>query len=265
MLKNNPDYLAFLEGLDPVNKAQLLHGNWNVKAEGNNYFKRDRLIEVDSVPSGAVYARGWDLASQEVTTQNKDCDFSTGIKLAKDREGFYYLLGDHCSANYDELLDEYGRFRKRPAERDRTIIEQGFHDGVECTIVLPIDPGAAGKVAFQELAKRIISEGLSVKADPCPTNKDKLTKFTPFADAVEAGLVRIVRRTFDLKSYNSLMAELERFSGERSGRAANMKDDRPDACATAFNWLAQKKISPIVRRNQAHQKTIASNMLVLNN
>lgn len=261
MIENNPDYLAFLEGLDPVNKAQLLHGNWNVSAEGNNYFKRENLVKVDKLPHGIVWARGWDLASQEVTAQNKDCDFSTGIKLGKDSDGFYYLAGDYCSDNKDDLLDEYGRFRKRPKERDDIIAKQGFYDGTDCTIVLPVDPGAAGKVAYQESAKRLISQGLSVKQDPAPATHDKLRKFTPFADAVEAGLVRVYMPSFDTKSFKSFCDELERFDGERSGRSVSAKDDRCDAVATAFNFLTKTRNVRIVTRNQLRQPTAAAERL----
>lgn len=261
MLKSNPEYLSFLEGLDPINKAQLLHGNWNVKAQGNNYFKGENLVKVNELPLNIKWVRGWDLASQEVTAQNKDCDFSTGVKLGRCPNGYYYLAGDYCRSNYDDLLDEYGRFRKRPGERDKIIAEQGFHDGVDCTIVLPVDPGAAGKVAFQELAKRLMDQGLSVQKDPTPTNKDKLTRFRPFADAVEAGLVRIYIPSFDTKSMKSLIDELERFDGERSGRSVSAKDDRTDGVASAFNYLSQSKRVPIVVRNQTHQDTLSKEIL----
>lgn len=261
MLESNPNYLAFLEGLDPINKAQLLHGNWKVRATGNNYFKRENLIEVDKLPNDIIWARGWDLASQEITTQNKDCDFSAGIKIGKDRNGFYYLVGDYHRDNYDELLCEYGRFRKRPAERDDIIANQGYQDGNDCVIVLPVDPGAAGKVAYQELAKRLMSKHLRVRQDPMPTNKDKLTKFRPFTDAVEAGLVRIYTPSFDLKSKNSYFDELERFNGERSGRSVSAKDDRVDATATAFNYLVGARNHKVVERNQKKSTTLANNVL----
>ena len=253
MMETNPDYLAFLEGLDPVNKAQLLHGNWNVKAQGNNYFKRENLVKVTELPAKLTLARGWDLASQEVTAQNKTYDFSCGIKLGKCPQGYYYLLGDYIKENYDELLDEYGRFRKRVGERDRIITQQAYHDGPDCVVVLPVDPGAAGKTAFECMAKRFIDDGVRVQKDPTPTNKNKLTRFAPFADAVEAGLVRVYTPSFDTKSFNSLCEELEKFDGARS--SAGRRDDRVDAVATAFNYLSQARVVPITSRNQTHQDT----------
>jgi len=259
MKETNPDYLAFLEGLDPVNRAQLLDGNWNVRAEGNNYFRRENLVQVDKVPPNIAWARGWDLASQEVTAQNKNCDFTTGIKLGKDSHGFYYLVGDYHESNFDNDLQMYGRFRKRPGERDRIISDQGHYDGVDCIIVLPVDPGAAGKVAYQELAKRLMADGLRVKPDPTPHNKDKLTRFTPFADAVEAGLVRVIKSSFPPGAYNDLCTELEKFDGERS--TTTRRDDRADAVATAFNYLTQKRNIKIIPRNQRREYTLAAERL----
>jgi len=187
MMKNNPEYKAFLEGLGPVDKAQLLHGNWNVRAEGANYFRRENMVKVPTKPFNAVWARGWDKASQEPTTQEKHPDFTACAKLGKCPDGFYYLVGDHVESNNEKGLEEYGRFRKRPGERDKIIAQQGHYDGEDCAIVLPIDPGAAGKVEFAESAKKLLAEGLRPKQDPVPNTQNKLSRFEPFASAVEAG------------------------------------------------------------------------------
>ena len=268
MMKNNPRYVSFLKGLNPVDKARLLYGNWNVRPESATYFNRNKLIEIEQseVPEGLVYARGWDLASQQATEANKDMDFSASIKMGRDpKTGYYYIFGDFTSDNYDRFVEEYGRFRKRSGERDAIIISQGQYDNEingECTVVLPVDPAAAGKIAFEEAAKRLIGEGLRVRKDPVPVNKSKLSRYMPFCDAVEAGLVRIVNSTFpDQRTLDSYLSELERFTGERSGRNKANKDDRVDATATVFNYLTQAKSVKIVRRNQNKTTTMAAKYL----
>jgi predicted phage terminase large subunit-like protein len=262
MIKNNPSYLSFLKGLNPTDRAQLLDGNWDVKAEGANYFKRENLGKLDSVPLGRIkWARGWDTASQEITTNNKDPDFTAGTKMGKCKDGYYYIVGQHHPENKDKHLGQFGRFRERPQKRDKLIAKQGHMDGVECTIVLPVDPAAAGKVAYEEAAKRLIAEGLSVKKDPVPNNKNKLTKYTPFADAVEAGLVFIVESTFDRATLEAFYKEHENFDGERSGRSVESKDDWSDSTATVFNFLAQSRVRNLVVRNQQDDRTRAADML----
>ena len=256
----NPDYEAFLEGLGPVDKAQLLHGNWNVRAEGANYFKRANLIKLDRRPLNAIWARGWDKASQEPTIHEKSPDYTAGVKLGKCPDGFYYLVGDHIDDNKDTDSNVYGRFRKRPGERDKIIAKQGHYDGDDCHIVLPIDPGAAGKVEYQESAKKLLAEGLPVKVDPVPNNKNKLSRFEPFASAVEAGLVRVIPNTFStIESLNKLYDELEKFDGTRSTRSR--KDDFVDSIATAFNYLCQTRSIRVVKRNQKRVATLAKDLL----
>ena len=264
MMKSNPEYKAFLEGLGPVDKAQLLHGNWNVRAEGANYFKRDRMIKVLSKPLDAVWARGWDKASQEPTTTEKHPDFTAGVKLGKDRHGFYYLVGDYDPDNkQDDLTDIYGRFQKRAGERDKIIAKQGHYDGEECVVVLPIDPAAAGKVEYAEAAKKLLGEGIRCQPDPVPNNKNKLAKFAPFADAVEAGLVRVVESSFPNKqTLNTIYDELEKFDGERSTRTK--KDDLVDSIATAFNFLTLSRSIKVVKRNQTRVDTLAKGVIDMN-
>ena len=263
MLENNPEYLAFLEGLGPVDKAQLLHGNWNVKAEGANYFKRDNLVKVDKSPEGCVWARGWDKASQEPTTQEKYPDFTASTKIGKSYDGYYYIRGDHAEDNKDATTCLYGRFRNRAGERDRKILNQAQEDGEDCVVVFPIDPGAAGQVEFQESSKRVIAEGYRCQRDPAPSNKNKLARFAPFADAVEAGLVRIVESSFkDKQSLNKFYDELEKFDGERSTRMK--KDDWVDSTATTFNYLTQARNIKVVKRNQGHKSSIAVDVIKKN-
>ena len=164
--------------------------------------------------------------------------------MIKTQDGRYTILGDYTEDNRDTGDTEiYGKFRKRAGERDRIIQKQGEYDGEECIVVLPVDPGAAGKVEFQEASKKLLEAGLIPKADPAPATKSKLIKFTPFAVACENGLVDIVESSFrDRKSLEAFYKELEAFNGERSSRVR--KDDLADCSATAFNFLAKETVIP---------------------
>lgn len=244
MLETNPDYLAFLEGLNRVDRDRLLLGNWYSRAEGSNYWKREWVPEVDAPPLEYKAARAWDKASQEPSEVYKYPDYTASFKMLKGRDGLFYIVGDYCPTNHDKKEPEvFGRFRARPGERDQKILEQAFHDGDECQVVFSQDPGQSGKVEFQESAKKLIQEGFSVKADPMPSNKSKIVRFSPFASACEAGLVRIVPSTFPNKAtYEHVLKELESFNGERS--TSTRKDDIPDAAASCFNALAKQQVIP---------------------
>jgi len=245
MLENNPEYLAFLEGLNPIDKARLLHGNWETRPEGSSYFDRKWLNRVSKRPSLGITCRAWDKASSEPSDIEKFPDFTASIKMVKTPDGRYTILGDYHPSNKD--LDEHykGRFRRRAGARDQIIENQSLFDGRECYVVLPVDPAAAGKVEYQESAKKLINlgKGLIVKSDPMPSNKSKLIKFTPFSSACENGLVDIVEDSFpDRDTLEQFYKELEAFDGERSTR--QRKDDWPDCSASAFNYLCKEEIIP---------------------
>jgi predicted phage terminase large subunit-like protein len=242
MLENNPDYEDNLDSNTRTERETLLNGNWKVRPEGSNFFSRDWLVKVDKVPLNSLRARAWDKASTEPSEKNRYPDYTACSPLmSKDKDGFYYIEWKVDSDVKDNDSDILGRFRKRVGERDKLIEKQARVDGSDCTVIFAVDPGAAGRVEFVQSAKELMREGFIVKEDPMPNNKNKLTRFYPFASACENGLVRIVESSFPNKA--TLMAwyaEMEAFDGERS--STHRKDDFPDATASCFNWLTKGKI-----------------------
>jgi phage terminase large subunit-like protein len=126
-------------------------------------------------------------------------------------------------------------------------------------VVFSQDPGQSGVTEFTESAKKLIIHGIKVVKDPMPTQNSKLTRYTPFSSACENGLVYIVESTFTKESLEHFHKENESFDGERSSRTR--KDDIPDACASAFNWLCKARIVKLVARNQSNSATLASKAL----
>lgn len=244
LLKSNPKYLAALKSQTKINRARLLDGAWRVRAEGSNYWDRKWLHKVDKMPLNLTCCRAWDKASTEPSDVNPYPDYTAGSPMmGKDSDGNYYLYWGFDEAITDKGSGITGRFRKRPGERDNLILKQAQKDGTDCTVIFAVDPGQSGKVEFQESSKKLIEKGFCVKPDPTPSNKSKLKRFEPFSSACENGLVSIVESSFPNKAtLEAFYKELEAFDGERS--SANRKDDWADACASAFNYLAQDKVIP---------------------
>lgn len=238
----NPTYRAWLEGLNPVDKARLLRGNWEARPQGANYWQREWMkpISLKDVPDNLVSVRAWDLASTERSQANKWPDPSACIKMSKDRQGYFYMQGDYHKDVYDDVLEVYGQFCKRSGDRDNHIIKQAVHDGEDCTIVLPVDPGSAGKGLYEQQTANFSTEGFKVRPDPAPNNKSKLTRFQTFATNCENGLVCIVEDTFDKKTLEFIYKQLEAFNGERS--TSHRKDEFPDVCSSATHALAKVKV-----------------------
>lgn len=248
MLENNKEYLAFLKGLPEVEKAQLLYGNWNARPEGANYFQRTYLKEIDKLPLNVISVRAYDKAGTERTSGNRFPDFTASIKVSKDDDGLYYLSGDYCPEFFDDGLystQTYGRFCKRAGERDAIIRKQAIQDGDDVTIIFSVDPGQAGISEFITSSRPLLAEGYVVEKDPTPGNKAKLTRFTPFAQLAQQGKVFIVKNSFDAKTYEALMTELEKFNGERS--TTTRKDDWVDALSSGINYLEKEEVMrPVV-------------------
>lgn len=243
-IRQNPEYVSFLEGLPDVEKARLLYGNWFARPEGANYFKRENLRKADSIPLDAVCCRAWDKSSSVPTDLEKFPDYTACIKLYKTPGGDYFISGENHPDNHDDYEQElYLKFRAKPGRRDNIIIKQALFDGDDCVVILPQDPGSAGISEFQESSKKLAQHGIIVKKDPVAPTKSKLQKFSPVAAAIENGFVSIVESTFPNRhTLEAFYKELESFTGERSTR--KRKDDWPDALATAYNYLSKSIVIP---------------------
>ena len=200
------------------------------------------MHKVTCVPEGSVFVRAWDLASEEPSDKNRYPDYTASVKLYKTKSGEYIIKGDYEPDSFDEKTSIYGRYQQRSGQRNLSMVKQAEKDGTGCTVILPVDPAAAGKVQFQELAKMFISKGFLAKRDPMPYNKAKLVKFEPFSSACQNGLVSIIESSFhNPQTLNAFYKELESFDGERS--SASRKDDWPDVCGSAFNFLCQQRVT----------------------
>lgn len=243
LIKLNPGYLANLKAQTAVKRAQLLDGCWYARAQEDSYFNREWLHKISyaDVPNNMKYVRAWDKAASVPSEKYRYPDYTASVKMAKDTDGNIYIFGDYDYDAVDEKSKIIGRFRRLPGDRDRLISTQAHIDGTEVTIVLPRDPSGAGIIEYTESAKKLIMEGFVVKPDPMPSNKAKLQRFMPFSSACQNGFVYIVEDSFPNKeTLDHFYRELESFNGERS--TATLKDDIPDAAASAFNTLAKEQV-----------------------
>lgn len=243
LIKANPKYLSALKAQSRVNRERLLDGNWFARPEGSSYIHRSMFKKTDKVPMGCVSCRSWDKASSEPSDKNRYPDYTASVMWHKDRNGYFYVTGDYVETAKDPSSEIYGIFRKRPGDRDNVIEAQAKRDGSDTTVVLPIDPGSAGKVEYAESAKKLNVLGYKVKPDPMPNNKSKLTRFEPVSSAVENGLVYIIESSFkNKKTLDEFYRNLESFDGEPS--TSRKKDDWGDAFASGYNFICKAKAIP---------------------
>lgn len=222
----NNSYLASLLSQPYVNQLKYLHGSWTAREQGSMFFDRSWVEMVDFPPAKATRIRAWDFASEEKTKTNNP-DWTAGVKISRDMFGTYYI-------------EDVVRFQATTDRVLKKVAEVAKEDGVEdCTVVIPIDPGAAGKSAAF-LYRTVLSEnGVPTRTAQVVSGKSKLTRFLPFCSMAEAGNVKVVRGDWN----EDFFKELEAFSSDLKVQKMQ-KDDQVDACADAFTSLAKNITLP---------------------
>ena len=211
----DPQYVANLESLGRVERDRLLHGSWLSREEGAGYFKEEWVQMIPLQPTKSLRkVRAWDISGTMPSDTNRDPDWTAGVLMSKDKSGMY-------------TVEDVVRDRRRHGGVYDLILETAKWDGDEVTILVPCDPGAAGKAYAAQLIRDLTSEGFYARMKT--TNKSKVTRFAPFAAVAEAGGVQVVTAEWN----NDYFAELERFDGSR-----NVKDDMVDATSDAFHSLS---------------------------
>lgn len=200
--KVNPKYVSWLKGLKGTEKARLLYGNWFVRDSASGFFKREFVTPVKEYEQNIVsYCRAWDIAGSLPSDSLPNPDWTAGVLIGKTKQGRYIV----CDAV---------RFRARFGEVMQRIIQTAKDDPEGTQIILPQEPGQAGKAAGQMMIKELVEEGFPSRMRP--SNKSKVTRFQPFACAAEAGLVDYIEGPWN----DIYFFELEGFDGSRG-----IKDD----------------------------------------
>jgi len=205
LLERDPGYLASLKALSRYERLQLLDGNWNVRPTSGMFFQRSFFYVCDVLPRNCTFVRYWDRAATR-KTENNDPDYTVGLKMAKDKNGIFYIC-------------DVVRLQESPLHVQNAIKNTASQDGPLCKIGIEQDPGQAG-VSEVDLLIRMLS-GYNVK--PYRATKDKVTRASPVSAQAEAGNVRVLRGPWN----EDFFKELENFP------EAN-HDDIVDALSGAF-------------------------------
>jgi predicted phage terminase large subunit-like protein len=209
LLSVDPDYRARLEMLSRIERERLLGGNWNIRAAGGNVFKRDWFEIIDRLPDDVERTtRGWDLAASEPSEQNRDPDFTRGVKVSKHKSGLY-------------VVQDVRSLRGRAHAVDELLMSTARGDGRNVTQAMWTDPGSAGK-SLSDHHVRMLA-GYDVRMERA--SKDKLTYAKPVSAQAEHGNIKLMRGPWN----EEFLRELEAFDGE--GRS---HDDICDGLSRAF-------------------------------
>jgi predicted phage terminase large subunit-like protein len=177
---------------------------------GGMFQKTDFEI-VDAAPATANKVRRWDFAAtdpKEVAKKGGDPDWTVGLLLSEHR-GIYYV-------------EHVVRVRKSPAGVERMLRNTASQDGRQIKVVIPQDPGAAGKSNAAHQIKLLA--GWTVKA--VLETGSKIDRANPVSAQAEAGNIKLVSGPWN-----------EAFLEEVSMFPSAAHDDQVDALTGAFAEL----------------------------
>lgn len=217
-LEDNPyldsvEYEQSLMELDPVTRAQLRAGDWDVLPEGNK-FKRHWFKIVEDYPKDGRMVRYWDLAATE-PKNGSDPDYTAGAKVLE-KDGQYWIL-------------DVRRDRLSPKGVEQFIYNTAMEDGRNVPIYMEQEPGSSGVNTIDYYARKVL---LGFAFHGHKTTGSKEIRANPVSAAAENGNVHLVQGPW----INDFLDEIVTFPGEDS-----VHDDQVDAVSGAFDKLAEGK------------------------
>jgi predicted phage terminase large subunit-like protein len=233
-LDDNPhldreEYIKTLMELDPVTRAQLMNGDWEIGIEGN-LFKR-YWFKLNDIADNFwnKKLRFWDLAATEKNDSNEP-DWCTGL-----------LLGRHD--NRGCVLDIV-HVRLRPAEVEATIAHTARLDGKNVRIAIEQEGGASAKLLI-DTWKRGILKGYTV--DPARPSGNKVVRAKVVSAPSERGEIDVKHAGWN----NEFFDELTRFP---EGAHDDITDSFSGAYAELFGDLTGVKKENIPKRNKKNPR-----------
>ncbi len=218
-LDDNPfldseEYEKSLEVLDPVSRARLREGVWDIRRKGN-MFKRDWFETIDVLPSFRRKIRFWDMASTAKKkktrgSRTKDPDYTVGLLLSESG-GIYYI-------------EDIVRLQARPSVTEQAQLSTARSDGKNVIVREEQEPGSSGDAAI-DMKARSIYKGYNYKG--IRSTGDKVQRALAVSTAAERGHIKIARGC----------RHIEEFFGEAESFPGGLHDDMVDALSGAFNAL----------------------------
>lgn len=201
-LADNPyldqeSYMESLDYLDPVTRAQLLNGDWDIAADGNMFKKEwfdNRIIsEIPRDVNLIRRVRYWDLAStdeEKAIKEKGDPDYTASVLQALGDDGNVYIL-------------EVTRDRLTPAAVEKLVYSKAERDGrVGTAIWMEQEPGSSGEATLFTYRKLML--GFNFRGDK--PSGSKIERARSASAACENGLVYIIRGAKTREFLNELVA-----------------------------------------------------------
>jgi predicted phage terminase large subunit-like protein len=219
--KNEPLFpelksLEFLEGIKktmPVMLWESLYQQNPIIAEGN-FFKPDLIPVIQAEPSGLIKVRAWDFAA----TANGG-DYTVG-----------FLFGYNPQTQNGSVLDIV-RGQYAPEEVKKVLKNTAIRDGKGVKILLPQDPGQAGKSQSVDFVKLLSGFIVAVHA----VSGSKENRASPVASQVNVGNISMLKAGWN----RDFIEELRNFPNGKN-------DDQVDALSDCYNNFVNQQVTAYI-------------------
>jgi predicted phage terminase large subunit-like protein len=193
LLKNNPDYLANLNALHPVERERLLMGNWKIRYEAGRIFSADWFPIIKQPPMmPTMMVRFWDLAGTSREDAGKDTCATSGLLMGQIGTKFYIM---------DMLVDQW-----KAGEIINVMKGAASKDGVRTMIRWEQEGGGSAKIVENDFTEELL------KANPlydCSAEKPmggKLQRALPPATQAQLGNVYLIEGEWNNKFLNAVQS-----------------------------------------------------------
>lgn len=204
-----------LAKLDPVERARLRDGDWDVTEKGN-MFDREKFRVVSTYPRQCKLIRWWDLAATEPNSKNKDPDYTAGV-LVGHLKGSIYIC-------------DMRRIRKGPGPVEQLIIQTAKLDPPHHTLWFEEEGGSSGKMAARTLRDNVRAQvpGVSIRSER--TTGDKIANARSWSAFADGDNVFIVKGAWN----KDFLDEHEVFPNK------DYHDDQVDATGKAYRKAVRR-------------------------
>ncbi len=235
----DPGYAARIAVQGSVDRERLGKGNWKIKAQSGSMFNRAWFDVIDVVPpmrDWAFCVRAWDKAATKPNFDNKDPDWTRGVKLIKLKNG-HVIVADVVS------------LRDTPGKVDELMIATAKADGSKCPQALWQDPGASGVSDKEHTIEIFRKKAPNVRLVWQCASKNKVAYAKPVSAWCDPMTSQGVQRMHVLNAHwtSGYLAELDNFPPPPGVAGKGKHDDQVDATSRGWIELEKGRVGTVAR------------------